>query len=152
MTYNSVLIVAKDSTCKHPWTNKYVHKELSFVCEVCGQGFPFDSRLEQHKVTHRTIATLPCMHKGCGKSFKNLGDLNRHVNQHDGVWYSCNFCTYRNKDKQNTNSHMQIHVEGNELYGCQHCGKKFHFSTQYRQHQKSDCMLPPLAHLDSPTF
>ena len=152
MTYNSVLIVAKDSTCKHPWTNKYVHKELSFVCEVCGQGFPFDSRLEQHKVTHRTIATLPCMHKGCGKSFKNLGDLNRHVNQHDGVWYSCNFCTYRNKDKWNTNSHMQIHVEGNELYGCQHCGKKFHFSTQYRQHQKGDCMLPPLACLDSPTF
>ena len=58
----------------------YVHKELRFVCEVCGQGFPFDSRLEQHKVTHRNIATLPCMHRGYGKSFKNLGDLNRHVN------------------------------------------------------------------------
>ena len=29
----------------------YVHKELKFVCEVCGQGFLFDSQLEQHKLT-----------------------------------------------------------------------------------------------------
>ena len=105
--------------------HKYYHKELKFVCEHCGQGFPFVSRLEQHKVTHRTIAMLPCMHKNCGCTFKNLGDLNRHVSQHDGVLYSCDFCTYHNKDRQNTNSHMQIHVEGNELYGCQHCGKSF---------------------------
>ena len=78
--------------------HKYYHKELRFVCEHCGQGFPFVSRLEQH--THRTIATLPCMHKNCGCTFKNLGDLNRHVSQHDGVWHTCDFCTYRNKDKR----------------------------------------------------
>ena len=99
--------------------HKYYHRELKFVCELCGQGFPFVSRLEQHKVTHRTLATLPCMRKGCGKNVKNLGDLNRHISQYDGVWYTCDFCTYRNKDKRNTNSHMWIHVEGNELYGCQ---------------------------------
>ena len=79
--------------------HKYYHKELKFVCEHCGQGFPFVSRLEQHKVTHRTIATLPSMHKNCGRTFKNLGDLNRHVSQHDRVWYTCDFYTYRNKDK-----------------------------------------------------
>ena len=132
--------------------HKYYHQELKFVCEHCGQGFPFVSRLEQHKITHRTIATLPCMHKICGHTFKNLGDLNRHISQHDGVWYTCDYCTYCNKDKQNTNSHMRIHVEGNALYGCQHCGKRFCFSMQYRRHQKSGCTLPPPAHLDSPTF
>ena len=117
--------------------HKYYHRELKFVCKHCGQGFPFVSRLEQHKITHRTIATLPCMHKNCGHTFKNLGDLNRHISQHDRVWYTCDFCTYHNKDKRNTNSHMWTHVEGNELYGCQHCGKRFHFSMQYRRHQKS---------------
>ena len=96
--------------------HKYLHKELKFVCETCGRGFPFDSRLEQHKITHRTIATLPCMRKGCRRIFKNLGNLNRHVGQHDGVWYTCDFCTYCNKDKHNTNSHMRTHVEGNELF------------------------------------
>ena len=132
--------------------HKYCHRELEFVCEHWGQRFPFVSRLEQHKITHRSMATLPCMHKNCGRTFKNLGDLNRHVGQHDGVWFTCDFCTYRNKDKQNTNSHMRTRVEGNKLYGCQHCGKWFHFSTQYRRHQKSGCNFPLLAHSDSPTF
>ena len=79
--------------------HKYYHRELKFTCEHCGMGFPFMSRLEQHKVTQRKLATLPCMHKNCGRTFKNLGDLNRHVSQHNGVWYTCDFCTYRNKDK-----------------------------------------------------
>ena len=113
--------------------HKYYHWELKFVCEHCGQGFPFVSRLKQHKITHRTIATLPCMYKNCGPTCKNLGDLNRHIGQHDGVWFTCDFCTYCNKDKQNMNSHMKTHVEGNELYGCQHCGKHFRFSMQYRR-------------------
>ena len=132
--------------------HKYYHQELKFVCEHCGQGFPFVSRLDQHKITHRKITTLPCMRKNCDCTFKNLGDLNRHVSQHDGVWYTCNFCTYCNKDKRNTNSHMRTHVEGNELYGCQHCGKCFRFSTQYRRHKNSGCTLPPPARSDSPTF
>ena len=79
--------------------HKYYHQELKFVCEHCGQGFTFVSRLEQHIITHRKIATLPCMHKNCGHTFKNLGDLNRHVRQHNSVWFSCDFCTYHNKDK-----------------------------------------------------
>ena len=132
--------------------HKYYHRELKFACEHCGMKFPFMSRLDQHKVTHRTLATLPCMHKNCGRTFKNLGDLNRHVNQHNGIWYTCDFCTYRNKDKRNTSSHMKTHVEGNEAYGCQKCGKCFRFNTQYRRHQKDGCTFPPLTRSDSPTF
>ena len=30
----------------------YTHKDLCFVCEDCGQSFPFKSRLEQHRITH----------------------------------------------------------------------------------------------------
>ena len=68
--------------------HKYYHRELKFACEHCGMRFPFMSRLDQHKVTHRKLATLPCIHKNCGHTFKNLGDLNRHVNQHNGIWYT----------------------------------------------------------------
>ena len=132
--------------------HKYYHCELKYACEHCGMGFPFMSRLDQHKVTHRKLATLPCMHKNCGCTFKNLGDLNRHVNQHNGIWYTCDFCTYHNKDKRNTNSRMKTHVQGNEAYGCQKCGKRFRFNTQYRRHQKDGCTLPPLTRSDSPTF
>ena len=60
----------------------YIHKELRFVCDRCGMGFPFESRLSQHKITHQTYASLKCMKKNCDKCFKNVGDLNWHVKQH----------------------------------------------------------------------
>ena len=120
----------------------YVHKAMDYVCDKCGQSFPFESRLKQHKITHQTVATHSCMVKNCSRSFKNTGDLNRHVNQHTGIWYKCDFCTYQNKDKQNTESHQCIHVSGNEKYSCIHCSKKFKFNTQYRHHIASGCELP----------
>ena len=120
----------------------YVHKAMDYVCDKCGQSFPFESRLKQHKITHRTVATHSCMVKNCGHSFKNTGDLNHHVNQHTGIWYKCDFCTYQNKDKRNTESHQRIHVSGNEKYSCIHCSKKFKFNTQYRHHIASGCELP----------
>ena len=120
----------------------YVHKAMDYVCDKCGQSFPFESRLKQHKITHRTVATHSCMVKNCGRSFKNTGNLNHHVNQHTGIWYKCDFCTYQNKDKQNTESHQHTHVSGNEKYSCIHCSKKFKFNTQYRHHIASGCELP----------
>ena len=58
---------------------------MKFVCDMCGQGFPFISILKQHKITNRTIATLPCMRKGCDRIFNNLGDLHRHVGQYEAT-------------------------------------------------------------------
>ena len=62
--------------------NRYLHRQLKFVCEMCGQGFSFISRLKQYQITNRTIATLPCMCKGCDRMFNNVGELHRHVGQH----------------------------------------------------------------------
>ena len=60
----------------------YVHKGMDYICD---QSFPFESRLKQHKITHCKVADHYCMVKNCNRSFKNTGDLNRHVNQHTGV-------------------------------------------------------------------
>ena len=120
----------------------YVHKSLDYVCDKCGKSYPFESRLNQHKITHRTVATHSCMFKNCGCSYKNTGDLNRHVNQHTGIWHYCDFCTYKNKDNRNTESHQRTHVSGNEKYICTCCSMKFKFNTQYRRHIASGCELP----------
>ena len=109
------------STCTSLDKHMYVHKNMDYVCDQCGQSFPFKSRLKQHKITHHKVATHHCMVKNCNRSFKNTGDLNRHVNQHTGIWYKCDFCTYQNKDKRNTESHQHTHVSGNEKYSCIHC-------------------------------
>ena len=142
------------STCTSLDKHMYVHKDMNYVCDQCGQSFPFESRLKQHKITHRKVATHHCMVKNCNQSFKNTGDLNRHVNQHTGIWYKCDFCTYQNKDKRNTESHQRTHMSGNEKYSCIHCVKKFKFNTQYRCHIASGCELPvpKPPRSDSPEF
>ena len=102
------------STCTSLDEHVYVHKDLDYVCDQCGQSYPFESRLKQHKMTHHGVATHRCMVKSCAWSFENTGDLNRHVNQHTSIWYKCDFCTYQNKDKRNTESHQCIHISGNK--------------------------------------
>ena len=119
----------------------YIHKELQFMCNRFGMGFPFENRLSQHKITHRTYASLKCMKKNCDKCFKNVGDLNRHVKQHRrGNWFYCDFCDYKNKDKRNTDSHQRIHVVRDEKYSCDTCKERFRFSTQRLRHLKKGCV------------
>ena len=117
----------------------YTHNDLHFVCEDCGQSFPFKSRLEQHRITHQSDPSFMCHHKGCDHCFKNKGDLNRHLHSYDDVWYKCDSCPYKNKDKQNWDSHMRIHQEQGEHYYCEKCGKAMRFSTQLRHHKETGC-------------
>ena len=125
----------------------YMHEDLCFVCEDCGQSFPFKSRLEQHRITHQADPSFMCKQKGCDHSFKNRGDLNRHLQSHDDVWYKCDSCPYKNKNKRNQDSHMRIHQEqdvGLERYNCEKCGKAMRFSTQFRRHKETGCDIRKL--------
>ena len=120
----------------------YLHKELRFVCEDCGQSFPFKSTLEQHQTTHQTKHNFMCKHKGCSRGFKNKGDFNRHMHSHEDIWFKCDSCPYKNKDKRNRDSHMRTHQEkgiGLERYHCEHCGKAMRFSTQLKRHRMTRC-------------
>ena len=105
--------------------HSYSHKEAKYSCELCGKCFQFESRLNQHMVTHIN-KKLPCPKKSCDREFKNIGDLNCHMNVHTkGGWYYCDKCSYKNKDKRNTNSHRRKHdkPEGSH-YECDKCRKK----------------------------
>ena len=120
--------------------HSYVHKELKFNCEQCGRQFPFESRLEQHRMTHIN-ARLSCPKKSCSKTFKSVGDVNRHARSHTkGGWHKCSFCDYKNKDKRNTESHMRTHSKKEDgKYVCDKCGKHMRYSTQFRRHKESGC-------------
>ena len=53
-----------------------------FVCEVCAESFAFESELTTHKIIHRTLKTWICVKKGCGRDFKQKGDLVAHSKTH----------------------------------------------------------------------
>ena len=130
---------SKPSLDKH----MYVHTNMmAYVCEECGQGFPFKSQMLQHKITHSTDSRFKCKRGNCGKSFKNKGDLTRHEISHDNNWYYCAHCPYKNKDKRNRDSHSRTHEpEGEERYHCEKCGKGMRFSTQMKHHHETGCDL-----------
>ena len=120
----------------------YSHHELKFICEFCGKKFPFESRLEQHSIVHIN-KRHQCPVKRCSKEFKGIGDLNRHIDTHKkGVWHRCEFCSYKNKDKRNTDLHMRTHQKKEDgIYVCVKCHKIMRFNTQYRRHLESGCNM-----------
>ena len=122
--------------------HSYSHSELKFNCEICGKCFPFQSRLDQHMMVHISNK-LSCTKKKCDKQFKSIWDLNRHMNSHSkGGWYHCDHCDYKNKDKQNTDSHMRTHsTEEDYCYECDKCGKRMCFSTQFKCHREQGCKV-----------
>ena len=122
--------------------HSYSHREAKFSCELCGKCFQFESRLNQHMVTHIS-KKLPCPKKSCDREFKNIGDLNRHMNVHTkGGWYYCDKCSYKNKDKRNTDSHRRKHDKPEDShYECDKCGKKMKYSMQFKCHREQGCEL-----------
>ena len=120
----------------------YTHGDLKYVCELCGKRFPFVSHLEQHSKVHIN-QKIPCPIESCKRVFKGVGDVNWHVNTHKkGGWFKCDYCDYRNKDKRNTNSHMQTPQSVKDSrYECDKCHKKMRFSTQYIRHHKTCCTV-----------
>ena len=129
---------SKASLNKHMYTHT---NSENFVCEECGKGFPFKSRLLQHQVIHDEGRFL-CKQVNCNKSFKNKGDLTRHEGTHSDKWYSCNHCSYKNKDKRNLESHSRTHEakgQGLERYFCNRCGKYMRFNTQWHRHLETGC-------------
>ena len=119
----------------------YNHRDQDFLCVIRGKRFAFQSRLDQHKLVHQTESALKCTEPDCGKKFKGIGDYNRHLKTHeDGGWYPCDVCTYKNKDKRNTVSHMRTHTKEDEgRYECDKCCKKMRYSTQFIRHKEQGC-------------
>ena len=112
----------------------YTHKTLKFKCSKCGKAFPFKSQLTTHRISHRD-ATHKCMHGKCSRTFKNIGDLNRHARTHTAKWIVCPDCpNYKTKDKRNFESHRQHHNQI-EKYWCNVCGEGFVHSTQKSRHK-----------------
>ena len=103
----------------------------SFVCftlRVILQGFVDPKCNSGHsKIRHK------CTYQSCTRDFKNIGDLTRHLKQHNSEKHQCPDCNYSNADARNFESHRLKHSRITK-YSCDVCNQEFIYNTQYQRH------------------
>ena len=85
--------------------HEYKHKHKDLKCPKCDHTFTFESQVKAHMFSHRNNPSFFCIHPNCGKAFFNESDLTRHSKRHNGKWYQCLDCPYKDTDKRNFDSH-----------------------------------------------
>ena len=99
------------STCKRAFNNplsltrhEYEHKHKDLQCPKCDRTFTFESQVKAHMFSHRTKPSFFCVDPNCGKAFFKESDLTRHSKRHNGKYYQCLDCPYKDTDKRNYDS------------------------------------------------
>ncbi|XP_035770823.1 zinc finger protein 45-like [Neolamprologus brichardi] len=71
----------------------------------------------------------------CGKSFKEMYKMNRHLTIHTGKKpYPCETCGKSFTVKGSLTVHMRTHT-GEKPYSCETCGKSFYLSSSLKDHK-----------------
>ncbi|XP_017055245.1 zinc finger protein 846 [Drosophila ficusphila] len=119
-------------------TQQYYHlacgNELlkKFSCKECSRRFATRSHLNYHLSSHENQSKHSC--NTCGKCFKQLIVLQRHMVTHSQEQYVCPHCQKVFRRQSSLNSHAAIHTALGLPYKCELCSKHFQNKANLNQH------------------
>ncbi|XP_017085133.2 zinc finger protein 347 [Drosophila eugracilis] len=108
-------------------------KEFKYICDVCGNMYPSQSRLTEHIKAHSGVKPHEC--EICGHCFAQAQQLARHMNTHTGNRpYKCSYCPAAFADLSTRNKHHRIHTN-ERPYECDVCHKTFTYTNTLKFHK-----------------
>nr|CAD7573861.1 unnamed protein product [Timema californicum] len=166
--------------------NHIGQKEKVWKCPECDESFESFTCLTSHKSLHKAKEPHKCVKCGhffksirelldhhsregklvecseCGKSFKQMGALRKHMAHHDLKPYLCVLCGKYFRTEMNLSGHVLTHGQSNEcpicrkcfkrkaylqkhvllhsnnkMYECTVCGKRFHQKSYLAKHSSA---------------
>ena len=104
-------------------------------CEfVSYSQFCFKSHTRMHTAKSMgRILTQTCPKKNCGKKFRFMNDLKRHLQIHDNDVIRCFYCQWAGTQYNEYSVHMNTHFR-NKTYKCQFCPQAFYTFTAVSKH------------------
>ncbi|SPP83968.1 zinc finger protein 62 homolog [Drosophila guanche] len=108
-------------------------KEFKYICDICGNMYPSQSRLTEHIKVHSGVKPHEC--EICGYCFAQAQQLARHMNTHTGNRpYKCSYCPAAFADLSTRNKHHRIHTN-ERPYECDVCHKTFTYTNTLKFHK-----------------
>ncbi|XP_068156061.1 zinc finger and SCAN domain-containing protein 23-like [Drosophila tropicalis] len=108
-------------------------KIFKYICDVCGNMYPSQSRLTEHIKVHSGVKPHEC--EICGHCFAQAQQLARHMNTHTGNRpYKCSYCPAAFADLSTRNKHHRIHTN-ERPYECDVCHKTFTYTNTLKFHK-----------------
>ena len=135
-------MVLQDINTGKKYLKIVAHKEMIFVCKICGKTFKDKSFSEAHITIHNNETdeikkSYKC--KTCDKAFHSGVNCRKPSNFHpDSNKFSCKICSESFQDTRLLETHMLTHT--NMKQKCQLCDKGFDTTLQLKRHMAFECI------------